>query len=75
MTIAAPPLLSVVVADVKLPLLSVTEPVVVGAPLPPLTPTVTVNPCSVVILDCDGITVTVGVAFVTVSEFDPDAPL
>jgi hypothetical protein len=75
MTIVAPPPVSVVAAEMNPPPVSVTEPVVVGVPLPSLTPTVTVNPCSVVILDCDGITVTVGVAFVTVSEFDPDAPL
>jgi hypothetical protein len=49
--------------------------VVVGVPLPPLTATVTVVPCNVVMLDGDGVTVTVGVTFVTVTVFDPVAPL
>jgi hypothetical protein len=47
-------------------------------PLPPLTVTLTVNPCAVVMLEEDGVTETVGVTFpgaVTVTEFDPVALL
>jgi hypothetical protein len=44
-------------------LLSVTEPVGVGFPGPPTTTAVTVTDCAVVILDEDGVTVTVGVVF------------
>ena len=36
-------------------------------PLAPATVTVTVNGCRIVTLDEDGVTVTVGVAFVTVT--------
>jgi hypothetical protein len=75
MTIVAPPLVSIVAADVYPPPVSVTEPVAVGAPIPPFTATVTVVPCTVVMLDGDGVTVTVGVTFVTVTEFVPDALL
>jgi hypothetical protein len=45
---------------------------------PPFTVTVTERDCAVVILDIDGVTVTVGVIFaraVTVTEFDPVALL
>jgi hypothetical protein len=48
----------------------VTEPVAVGLPLPPLTATVTVNPWTVVMLDGEGVTVTDGVALVTVTVGD-----
>ena len=44
----------------------------------PLTATVTVRACAVVMLDADGVTITVGVVFkgvVTVTEFDPVALL
>ena len=47
-------------------------------PLPPLTAIVTVNPCAVVMLVEDGVTVTVGIDLagaVTVTELDPDALL
>jgi hypothetical protein len=47
-------------------------------PLPPVTVTVTVNACAVVMLEEDGVTETVGVAFaafVTVTEFEPVALL
>ena len=44
-----------------MPLVNVTEPVGVGLPFPPLTATVTVNGCAVVMLDRDGVTETVGV--------------
>jgi predicted RecA/RadA family phage recombinase len=50
----------------------------VGLPVPPLTATVTVNACTVVMLDADGVTVTVGVVFaglVTATEVDPVAVL
>jgi hypothetical protein len=46
----------------------VAEPVGVGLPLPPLTPTVTVRGCAVVMLDDDGVTVTVGVILAAESE-------
>jgi hypothetical protein len=55
------PLTSAVVADVYPVLESVTEPVGVGLPLPPLTATVTINACAVVMLGAPGVTVTVGV--------------
>jgi hypothetical protein len=57
------------------PLFSTTLPVGVGAPLPPLTVTVTCSDWVVVMLDDDGVTVTVGVwvAGVTVMDVDPAA--
>jgi hypothetical protein len=61
--IVAPPLLRVLAADVKVPLVSVTVPVGVGLPVPPLTAVVTVNACAVVMLVEDGVTVTVGAVF------------
>jgi hypothetical protein len=54
------------------------EPVGVGLPVPPLTAIATVNACPVVMLDEDGVTVTVGVVFaeaVTVTEVVPVALL
>ena len=55
---------------------SVTEPLDVGLPVPPFTATVTVKACAVVMLDADGVTVTVGVILgATVTEFDPVAVL
>jgi hypothetical protein len=50
----------------------------VGLPLLPLTAAVTVNACAVVMLDADGVTVTVGVIFggtVTVTKLVPVAML
>ena len=47
-------------------------------PLPPLTVTVTVKACAVVMVEADGVTRTVGVTFrgvVTVTESDPVALL
>jgi hypothetical protein len=38
----------------------------VGLPVPPLTVTVTVNVCAVVMLDEPGVTITVGVVLFTV---------
>jgi hypothetical protein len=61
MLIVALPLLRVAAAEVKLPLVSVAEPVGVGLPVPPLTEIATVNACAVVILDEDGVNATVGV--------------
>jgi hypothetical protein len=55
------PLTSAVAADVYPVLESVTDPVAVGFPPPPLTATVTINACAVVMLDAPGVTVTVGV--------------
>jgi hypothetical protein len=44
--------------------------------VPPLTTTVTVNPCAAVMLDEDGVTVTVGVVLATVTAEDvPEALL
>jgi hypothetical protein len=40
----------------------------VSLPVPPLTLTVTVKACAVVMLDADGVTVTAGVAGVIVME-------
>jgi hypothetical protein len=78
MLIVALPLLRVAAADVYVPLVSVNDPVGVGLPVPPLTATVTLSACAVVMLEADGVTVTVGVVFagaVTVTEFDPVALL
>jgi hypothetical protein len=50
----------------------------VALPLPPLTVTLTVNACAVVMLEEDGVTETVGATFasvVTVTEFEPEALL
>jgi hypothetical protein len=46
----------------------VTEPVGVGLPFPPVTATVTVNVCAVVMLVADGVNVKVGVTGFTTSE-------
>ena len=62
--ITALPLLSAVADDVYVPPVSVTEPVGVGLPDPPLTATVTMVDCAVVILAGDGVTVTVGTVVV-----------
>jgi hypothetical protein len=60
--IVATPLLRVVDSEVYVPLVSITEPVVVGLPLPPLTATAMVRAWVVVMLVEDGVTVTVGVS-------------
>jgi hypothetical protein len=73
--IEALPLLKIVAAEVKLPLVSVTVPAGVGLPVPPFTVTVTVSVCAVVMLVEEGVTVTVGVIFDTVTVFEPDALL
>ena len=59
------------------PLVNTTGPVGVGSPLGPLTTTVTVNACVDVMLDGEGVTVTVGVAVAgdMITEFDPVALL
>jgi hypothetical protein len=78
MLMEAPPLVSVVAGEVWPPPDSVTVPVGDGLPAPPLTATVTVNACAVVMLDADGVTVTVGVIFaglVTATVADPVALL
>jgi hypothetical protein len=62
MLIVALLLLSVTAAEVKLPLISVTDPVGMGLPVPSLTATFTVNDCAVVMLAEEGVTTTVGVA-------------
>jgi hypothetical protein len=78
MLIVALPLLRVAAAEVYPPPLSVTVPVGLELPVPPLTATATVRGCAVVMLEEDGVTVTVGVIFagvVTVTVADPEALL
>jgi hypothetical protein len=55
-----------------------TEPVAFWLPVPPLTATVTVSACAVVMLDEDGFTVTDGAVapgVVTDTEANPEASL
>ena len=66
--IVALPLLSVVAAEVYVALVSVTEPVGLGLPDPPLTVTVTIVDCAEVILAGEGVTVTVGAVVVVVAQ-------
>ena len=68
------PALRVTAAEVKVPLVSTTEPVGNGLPL---TNTATPRPTAVVMAGADGVTVTVGVilAAVTVSVLVPEAEL
>ena len=64
------------VAAVKFPQVSVIDPVGIGLSAPPLTVTVTLSDCAVVMLVGDGVTVTVGVvagADVTKTVFVPVA--
>jgi hypothetical protein len=73
--IVALPAFKVTAVEVKLPLVSVTAPVGAGLPL-----TVVMIPsaCAVVMLDKDGVAVTVGVVFaevVTVTGAEPDTVL
>jgi hypothetical protein len=78
MLMEAPPLVSVVAGEVYPPPVRITEPVGVGLPVPPFTETVTVSGCAVVMLDAEGVTVTVGVVLagvVTVTVADPEALL
>jgi hypothetical protein len=78
MLIVALPLARVVATEVYPPPDSVTDPVGVGLPVPPLTATVTVRDCAVVMLDAVGVTVTVGVVLagvVTETVADPEALL
>ena len=65
--IVAVPVLSVAAAELYPPRVTVTVPVGAGVPL---TMTVTVSACVVVMLDEDGVTVTEGVDFVTVTLAD-----
>jgi len=71
--IVPPPLLSVVGAELKAPLVTITEPVGVGLPLPPFTTMATENACVVVTLETDGVTVIVGVAAVTSTDVVPES--
>lgn len=74
--IVADPATSAAGDDVYPPPEIVTAPVAVDAPLPPVTAIVTLNPCAVVMLEDEGVTITAGVALVTVtSEETPVAPL
>ena len=61
------PLESVVPTEVYPPPDNTTDPVGVGFPLPPLSETVTVIGWAVVMLDDEGVTVTTGVVFETVT--------
>ena len=70
MLIVALPFVSVAAAEVYLPLVNATEPVGVGLPLPPLTATVTISDCTMVMLDEDGVSVNAAVACVTVTGED-----
>ena len=72
MLIVAVPALSVAGVEVKPPPVTVTVPD--GASVP-LTMTVTVNAWVVVMLEEDGVTVTEGVAFVTVTLADAPVAL
>jgi hypothetical protein len=72
MLIVALPLLRVVAVEVYPPPLSVTKPVGVGVPL---TATVTVNGCAVVMLDELGVTVIVGVVFARVTVTAEEVPV
>jgi hypothetical protein len=65
--IVALPLVRVVAVEVYPPPVSNTVPDGVGLPLPPFTATVTVKGRDPVMLDADGVTVTVGVILFTVS--------
>ena len=70
------PLLSVTGEEMYFPLPSVTMPVGIALPLPPLIATVTVNACPVVMLKRDGVTETAGEIFggtVTFTEAVPEA--
>ena len=64
------PLARVVAAEVYPPPVNVTVPFGVGLPVPPFTVIVTINACAVVMLDVDGVTVTAGVVFETVTVED-----
>jgi hypothetical protein len=78
MLMMALPPVKAVDAEAYPPPVSVTEPVGVGLPPPPLTAMVTVKPCALVMLLEDGVTVTVGIIVtgtITVTEFEPVAPL
>jgi hypothetical protein len=75
--VAVPPA-STVAADSYPPPVTVTVPVGIAFPLPPLTTAVTVKGCVVVMLVAEGVTVTAGVILagvVTVTIADPDALL
>jgi hypothetical protein len=54
---------------------SVTDPVGVGLPLPPLTVAVTDNACAVVMLLADGVTVIVGAILATITVAAAEAEL
>lgn len=71
--IVAEPLTRAAGVELYAPLVSVTTPVTGGAPLPPLTDTSTETACAGVKLPSAGVTVTVGVTLVTVTEPLPDA--
>ena len=77
MLIVVVPLVSVVTTEVNPPPVSTTVPVGVGLPLPPLTATVTERLCAAVMLDGEGVTVTVGdiSSVITVTKADPVALL
>jgi hypothetical protein len=59
-------------AALKLPLVSVTDPVGVGALAPPLTVTVTDSGWAVVMLESAGVTITVGITSCPLTESELD---
>lgn len=63
MLMVAFPLLRGAPADVYPPLARVTVPLGTDFPVPPLTATLTVNGCAVVMLVCDGVTESTGAVF------------
>jgi hypothetical protein len=76
MATVALPEVSIVAAEVYVPLLTVTDPVGVALPEPPLTATVTESDCAVVILDAEGETVKTGATgpgAVNVTDAVPEA--
>ena len=68
MLIVAAPLLSTIDEEVYTPLASITDPVSVWFPAPPLTVTATESDCAVVIVAEAGVTATAGVIFVAVEK-------
>ena len=75
MAIVTLPLASAVLAEEYEPPVKTMAPVAAGAPEPPLTPTVTGSAWPTTILCDAGVTLTVGVARVTVTEAFPEALL
>jgi hypothetical protein len=73
MSIDAPPFDNVTTLDLKVPLISITAPVVIGAPMPPLAVIATDRGWVVKILAAEGVAVIEGATLVTDTEFVPVA--